>query len=215
MDFVQSKDELIEELRIGGIKDEKVLEAIKLVPREYFVSSKFKKYAYTNKALPIAKRQTISQPLVVALMTSALEPDLSDKVLEIGTGSGYQAAVLSGMVKKIITIEFFKHLSNLTKKRLEKLGFENIYFIVGDGRRGFEQEAPYDKIIITAASDQVPKTLVNQLKTNGILVAPIGEAIEQKLLKFKKINQHLIQVEDLGSCQFVPLLGKPRFGTVN
>jgi protein-L-isoaspartate(D-aspartate) O-methyltransferase len=169
---------LADELRREGIRDERVLSAIAAVPREYFVDRPFEGVAYENMALPIACGQTISQPYVVAYMTEVLQVDARSRVLEIGTGSGYQAAVLSQLCRRVYTIERHRPLLEEAERRFKALRIENIASRLGDGFGGWPEQAPFDLILMTAAADSVPPALMEQLKLGGILVAPIGAATQ-------------------------------------
>ena len=192
------------------IKDKKVIGAFKKVPRENFMKPEHKKEAYGDYPLPIGEGQTISQPTTVMLMTEALELKKNDKVLEIGAGSGYQAAIISNLVGengKIISTEIIKELAEFAQKNIEKLNLKNVKIIRHDGSNGYKKEAPYDKIIITAACPKIPKPLVHQLKEDGIIVAPVGNMVEQIMVKARKNKSKLIE-EKLGDFMFVPMKGK-------
>src|SRR3972149_8746625 len=184
-----------------------VIEAMRSVPRHYFVPEKLRDQAYEDMALPIGKEQTISQPSLVAFMTNILEMGESDKVLEIGTGSGYQAAILGKAARQVITIERIAGLAEKAEKLLKRLGFLNITVICGDGTLGYPQEAPYDAIIVTAAFEKVPPPLLEQLKDGGRLLMPVGGRDLQKLLKITKQGDGFIEKEIL-PVQFVPLIGE-------
>ena len=187
--------------------DARVIEAISTVPRHYFVPEKLRDQAYEDMALPIGKEQTISQPSLVAFMTNVLETGESDKVLEIGTGSGYQAAILGKAARQVITIERIAGLAEKAEKLLKRSGFLNITVICGDGTLGYPQEAPYDAIIVTAAFEKVPPPLLEQLKDGGRLLMPVGGRDVQKLLKITKQGKNYLEKE-LISVQFVPLVGE-------
>ena len=194
----------------GVIKDKKVIDAFKKVPRELFVAEDRKEEAYGDYPLPIGESQTISQPTTVMIMTQALELKNGDKVLEVGSGSGYQAAIISNIVGntgKVISTEIVDELVKLAKSNIEKLKLKNVKIIRHDGSKGYAKEAPYDKVIITAACPKIPKPLISQLKENGIIVAPVGNMNEQAMIKGKKIKGKLVE-ENLGSFMFVPLKGK-------
>ncbi len=200
-------EELILELKKWGIKNQKILETIKFVPRERFVKKEYFNSAYGNYPLGINCNQTISQPYIVAYMTEKLELKKSDKVLEIGTGSGYQTAILAKLSNKVFTVERFEKLYKKAKKTLSSLGIKNVYFKMGDGKQGWKENAPFDKIIITAAAkeeSEISKTLFPQLKEGGIMVAPIGENY-QNLYIFKKENDEIKKYRDI-SVLFVPLV---------
>ena len=201
---------LLMELRGLGIIDARTLGAIERVPREAFVPGAFKDQAWENVALPIGHAQTISQPLVVALMTQALEIGERHKVLEIGTGSGYQAAVLSKLCRRVFTIERHRNLLKEAEKRFAELKLHNITTRFGDGSKGWPEQQPFDRIIVTAAAPSVPQILLDSLAEGGILVAPVGEERrEQQLLRIRR-DQGFV-TEDLGPVRFVPLVaGLPR-----
>lgn len=195
------------ELRAEGITDRDVLSAIERTPREEFVAEQFRDRAYENTALPIAEGQTISQPFIVALMTQSLELHKRAKVLEIGTGCGYQAAVLSQLCRRVYTIERHRALARDAMKRLRELGYDNVTTMIGDGTKGWPQQAPFDRIIATAAApDRVPQDLFDQLADGGILVAPIGQSpMDQYLWRYRK-NGDEITEERLCAVRFVPLV---------
>jgi protein-L-isoaspartate(D-aspartate) O-methyltransferase len=202
---------LVMELRGAGIADRRVLNAIERVPREAFVPSVLAEQAYENVALPIGSGQTISQPLVVALMTEALDVTERHKVLEIGTGSGYQAAVLARLCRRVFTIERHRPLLKEAEKRFADLRIHNVTTRFGDGTKGWPEQAPFDRIIVTAAAPDIPRPLIEGLAPDGILVAPVGpERAEQQLLRVRRVEGEPI-VEDLGPVRFVPLVeGLPR-----
>jgi protein-L-isoaspartate(D-aspartate) O-methyltransferase len=200
------KIRLLMELRAGGVIDTRVLSAIELTPRENFVEHNFLDQAYDNAALPIGCGQTISQPLVVGLMTQALEVGDRMKVLEIGTGSGYQTAVLSKLARRVYTIERHRPLLKQAEERFRQLRLHNITSVAGDGFKGWPEQAPFDRIILTAAPFDVPKTLLDQLGEGGILVAPLGDVDgEQHLVKYTRRDGDF-DIETLISVRFVPLL---------
>jgi len=190
-----------------GIRDKRVIEVMKKVPRHLFVPEDIIESAYDDRALPIGRGQTISQPYIVALMTELLELKGDDKVLEIGTGSGYQAAILAELVKEVYTIERVEPLAEEAKRRFEKLGLKNIKVYVKDGTEGLPDESPFDKIIITAATPDIPQPLVEQLKEGGIIVAPVGERYSQYMLKAIKKGKEL-ERSYLIPVAFVPLIGR-------
>ena len=198
-------------LRRRGIMNADVLRAMDEVPREYFVLAEFAQAAYLDQALPIECGQTISQPYVVAFMTERLEIEPTDRVLEIGTGSGYQTAVLSRLAAEVVSIERYRTLAEAARGRLRTLGFANVDILVGDGLEGAEELAPFDRIIVTAAAEKVPQALVNQLAKGGIMILPLGpQQGTQTLVKLTK-NDDGIAREDLIAVRFVPLLpGKAR-----
>jgi protein-L-isoaspartate(D-aspartate) O-methyltransferase len=198
--------ELVNVIRKKGIKDEAVLNAINAIPRHFFFDSALHSHAYEDKAFPIGEGQTISQPYTVAFQTELLEVRPGDKILEVGTGSGYQAAVLFLLEAEVHTIEYQPKLYERTKKFLPRLGV-NINFYQGDGSKGFPNEAPYDKIIVTAGAPVVPHELLKQLKINGILVIPVGDRSTQKMMKLTKVSESRILQEEYDNFAFVPLLG--------
>jgi protein-L-isoaspartate(D-aspartate) O-methyltransferase len=204
---------LLMELRGLGITDARVLGAIERVQREAFIPAAFRDQAWENVALPIGQAQTISQPLVVALMTQALEAGERHKVLEIGTGSGYQAAVLAKLCRRVFTMERHRPLLKEAEKRFAELKIHNITTRFGDGSRGWPEQAPFDRIMITAAAPEVPQVLLDSLAEGGFLVAPVGEERRgQQLVRIRRRDGVLI-TEDLGPVRFVPLVaGLPRNG---
>ena len=190
-----------------GVKDKRVLDAMASVEREKFVPAEQRPYAYADGPLDIGHRQTISQPYIVAFMTEALDLQPTDKVLEIGTGSGYQAAVLAEIAKEVYTIEIVAPLAERSGKLLQTLGYKNIHTRTGDGYKGWPEAAPFDKIILTAAPPQVPQQLLDQLKTGGKMVLPVGENV-QELLRLTKTEAG-IKRENLLAVRFVPMTGEP------
>jgi protein-L-isoaspartate(D-aspartate) O-methyltransferase len=202
-----TKIRLIMELRREGITDTRVLAAIERTPRDAFVAAPFKDQAYENVALPISQGQTISQPLVVAYMTQALELGERMKVLEIGTGSGYQAAVLAHLADRVVTVERYRTLADQASERLHALGLDNVKVILGDGTLGAPDERPFDRIMVTAAAGEVPQSLLDQLKEGGYLIAPLGPAgAVQTLVRIRKKPGREIEREDLMAVRFVPLV---------
>jgi protein-L-isoaspartate(D-aspartate) O-methyltransferase len=207
MEYDKLRNDMVKsQIEARGIVDQRVLKAMQAIPRELFVPDNMKASAYDDNPLPIGKGQTISQPYIVALMTELLELKGDEKVLEIGAGSGYQAAILSKLTKKIITVERVKELAQRTKKLLGKNGYDNITVLHGDGTKGYEKEAPYDAIIITAAAQKIPKKLIEQLANNGRLVAPIGPRYHQELVRIRKRN-NVLEEDYHGGVIFVPLIG--------
>lgn len=198
-----------EHLRGRDISDPRVLEAMRRVPRHKFVPPAQEPFAYSDFALPIGHHQTISQPYVVALMTQALELKPGDRVLEIGTGSGYQAAVLSELVREVYTIEIVEPLASQARDRLQKLGYNNVSVRHGDGYKGWPEHAPFDAIVITAAAPEVPQPLIDQLKTGGRMVLPVEAEVMQKLLLIRKHADGVIQ-EVITGVRFVPMTGAVR-----
>ena len=202
-----SRKRLIDEVRGWGVKDERVLKVLEQVPRHEFLDDAFKGRAYENNALPIGEAQTISQPYIVALMTEAILQGGAKphKVLEIGTGSGYQTAVLAELVPAVFTIERLRRLSEQARRRLEKLDYHNIFFTYADGMLGWPSHAPYDAIVVTAATDRVPPALLDQLAVGGRLVIPVGPSGAQALRLITKTATGT-QTRELGAVSFVPLL---------
>ena len=201
-----SRKRLIDEVRAWGVKDERVLKVLEKVPRHEFLDDAMKSRAYENNALPIGLAQTISQPYIVALMTEAiLKSGVPHKVLEIGTGSGYQTAVLAELIPSVFTVERLRPLSEQARKRLTAMDYHNILFSYGDGMNGWPSHAPYDAIVVTAAADKVHPALLAQLAPNGRLVIPVGPPGAQALKLFHKQDMGMTESE-LGAVSFVPLL---------
>lgn len=192
-------------LRRRGITDPNVLRAMDQVPREYFVPPQYAALAYSDQALPIACGQTISQPYVVAYMTEQLAVAPGHRVLEIGTGSGYQAAVLSRLAAEVVSIERYRTLAEAAQIRFETLGYANIEVVVGDGRGGVPARAPYDRILVTAAAETAPAALLDQLAEDGVIVLPLGPDRSQAIVKLTKRAEGLVRA-DLIAVRFVPLL---------
>jgi len=199
--------ELIRELRSQGITDERVLDAIANTPRERFLPERLQSAAYENRALPIDCEQTISQPYIVALMTEALQLTGDAHVLEIGTGSGYQTAILAQLCGEVYTVERWPELARPARELLSELGFSNISYFAGDGTLGLKKYAPYDGIIVTAAAPQIPSSYWEQLNLDGRLVMPVGEEDSQELSRYRKTVDGW-QTERLCSCRFVKLIGR-------
>ncbi len=200
------RNKLVKILEKKGISDPNVLKAIGKVPRHVFFETALLEHAYQDKAFPIGEGQTISQPYTVAFQSEKLEIKPGDKVLEIGTGSGYQACILLELGAKVYTIEYNQKLYERTKVTLPKLGYKP-YFFLGDGSKGLPAKAPYDKIIVTAGAPVVPKSLTDQLADNGILIIPVGNRAKQLMLRITKKKNELI-TEEFDNFAFVPLLGK-------
>lgn len=200
-------ERLLEELSREGITDPRVLDAIRRVPRERFVPEECRPYAYRNIPLPIGHGQTISQPFVVALMTQALQLRGTEKVLEVGTGSGYQSAILGELARRVVSLERIESLAEAARGRLAELGYSNVQVLVGDGSVGFPPEAPFDAIIVTAASPRVPQPLLEQLAEGGRLIVPVGSAHSQELLLYSLRGERL-SASRLGPVRFVPLVGE-------
>jgi protein-L-isoaspartate(D-aspartate) O-methyltransferase len=205
-DFARARIELIEHLR-REIKDNRVLSAMARVPRELFVPHFYRQAAYENRPLPIDLGQTISQPLIVAMMTQALELNGEEKVLEVGTGSGYQSAILAELARNVVTVERHHKLAEKAREVLGTLGYRNIEFHLAESALGWRRGAPYDGIIVTAGAPAVPDELLTQLADDGRLVIPVGSQFEQDLLKITRRENEII-VDSLGPCRFVPLIGE-------
>jgi protein-L-isoaspartate(D-aspartate) O-methyltransferase len=193
-----------------GIKDPALLKAMDKVPRHRFVPPGFRHQAYADHPLPIAEGQTISQPYVVALMTDLLELKPGDRVLEIGTGSGYQAAVLAEIVKEVYSIEIRKPLADGSRQLLQELGYRNVKVKYGDGYFGWPEHAPFDAIIITAAANHIPPPLIKQLKEGGRFILPLGSTVYYQMLTLVKKEDEEIRMKQFGSVRFVPMTGKVR-----
>jgi protein-L-isoaspartate(D-aspartate) O-methyltransferase len=208
-DFAAAREKMVErQIAARGIRDERVLTAMRAVPREAFVPEHLHEFAYEDAPLPIEADQTISQPYIVALMLEAAELEGSDKVLEVGSGSGYAAAVLAQVVDEVIAIERHLELAQLAGGRMERLGYENVTIYEGDGTHGFAQEAPFDAIIVSASGSHVPDVLLQQLEVGGRLVMPVGEpGAVQKLLKIIRTSEGEYEQEEMGAVRFVPLIG--------
>ncbi|MGI9428141.1 MAG: protein-L-isoaspartate(D-aspartate) O-methyltransferase [Bythopirellula sp.] len=195
-----------QEIEAAGVTHAGVLKSMRSTPRHEFVPGGFRKQAYFDAALPIGDRQTISPPFVVAYMTQQLQPMPSDKVLEIGTGSGYQAAVLSSLVAEVYTIEIVEKLGRRAKRTLQRLGYENVQVRIGDGYLGWPEAAPFDKIIVTCSPEAIPQPLIEQLKEGGQMVVPVGERYQQNLYRVTK-QQGKLARETLRATLFVPMTG--------
>ena len=205
--FEARKIRLVMELRQKGVTDQGVLSAIERVPREAFIPGAFHDQAYENTALPIGQGQTISQPSVVGFMTQALEVGERMKVLEVGTGCGYQAAVLSRLCRRVYSIERFRSLLLTTDVRLRELRINNVTTRWGDGIGGWPEQAPFDRMILTAAASKVPESLLEQMTDDGIIIAPVGATSrDQTLMKFKHLSNGKWKSEPLWPVRFVPML---------
>jgi protein-L-isoaspartate(D-aspartate) O-methyltransferase len=200
------KIKLVMDLRRQGLRDARVLSALELTPRDLFVPEAFADQAYDDQALPIACGQTISQPYIVAFMTQALELGDRMKVLEVGTGSGYQAAVLSALCRRVYTVERYRTLLREAEKRFESLELGNVTTRFGDGLKGWPEQAPFDRIIVTAATEEIPTTFIEQLKIGGVMILPLGPAQDsQSLVRIRRTEAGFDQ-EDLLSVRFVPIV---------
>jgi len=206
MDFAAARAELVRQLSTE-IRDKRVLAAMARVPRECFVPPEERHLAYEDRPLPIGFDQTISQPFIIALMTEALELTGDEKVLEVGTGSGYQAAILAELARLVITTERIPALAETARKVLDKLGYKNVVVHLAEETLGWQKEAPYNAIIVTSGAPKVPPDLLAQLAIGGRLVIPVGSLYLQELYKItRRIKKN--KVETLGGCRFVPLIGK-------
>ena len=198
---------MVDEQIVGrGVKDERVLAAMRKVPRQEFLPEAIRGMAYADNALPIGEGQTMSQPYMVALMSELLELTGAERVLEIGTGSGYQAAVLAGLCEKVYTVERVKSLAEKARATLDRLGYKNVAIKVYDGTYGWKEMAPFDAVMVTAGAPEIPAPLVEQLKNGGRMVIPVGERYGQSLLKVSKTAEGTVTQRSI-PCVFVPLIG--------
>lgn len=197
-----------QQLRLRDITDERVLQAMLNVPRHRFVPPELRHLAYDDSPLPIGREQTISQPYIVALMTQLVDPQDDDRVLDVGTGSGYQAAVLGELARKVYSIEILCPLAEAARERLKGLGYQNIEVSCGDGYRGWEAHAPFDVIVVAAAPEQVPQPLIDQLAPGGRLVIPVGDFNGQTLLLIEKAENGTLTRRNIIPVQFVPMTGE-------
>ncbi|GLI47332.1 protein-L-isoaspartate O-methyltransferase [Methanoculleus bourgensis] len=195
------------QVRARGVRDERVLAAMRKIPRHLFVPKGFERAAYEDRPLPIGEGQTISQPYIVAVMTEQLELQPQDRVLEVGTGSGYQAALLAELAGSVVSIERLTSLADQAQKNLARAGVTGVQIVIGDGTEGYPPEAPYDAIIVTAASPGVPQPLIDQLAEGGRLIAPVGPRECQDLIKLVK-REGRVESIPLGGVCFVPLIGQ-------
>ena len=211
-DFSEDRRRLVAELKAEGIENERVLAAIGRVAREEFVGSGQRELAYRNSALPIGEGQTISQPFVVALMTQELRLEGDERVLEVGTGSGYQTALLAELAREVISVERHPPLLERARQVLTTLGYRNVQLHLTNGSLGWPAQAPYDRIIVTAGAPQVPGPLLDQLAPQGRLVIPVGAAEQQELLLVTRQNREVRRIT-LGPVRFVPLVGEARWNS--
>ncbi len=208
IDFSKARLKMVEEQIVSrGIKDDKLVAAMKKIPRHLFVEEALQSQAYTDHPLPIGEKQTISQPYMVAIMTEALLLTGKEKVLEIGTGSGYQAAILAELSEKVFSVERIRSLAIRARKLLYELGYFNVEIKIFDGTFGWIEESPFDAIMVTAGSPDIPQPLIDQLSIGGRLVIPVGDALVQDLFRVTKTEEG-VKKEDLGGCRFVKLIGK-------
>lgn len=209
-DFKRQREEMVSyQIEKRGIKEKSVLQALKNVPRHLFVSNDLQSLAYTDRPLPIGYGQTISQPYIVALMTELLNLKAGDKVLEIGTGSGYQAAILSEITKEVYTVEIIEELGKSAKKRLKDLGYKSIKCKIGDGYYGWKKYAPFDRIMVTAAATHIPPSLIRQLKKGGKMCIPVGNPfLTQNLILIEKDKEGNLKTRNILPVRFVPLTGR-------
>lgn len=206
-EYILERENMVTEQIIRrGVSDKLVLSAMRIVPRHEFVPVNMKSRAYEDSPLQIGENQTISQPYIVAIMTELLELKGGEKILEIGTGSGYQAAILAEIVKEVYTIEILKPLADSADERLHRLGYENITVKYGDGYQGWKKHAPFDGIIVTAAPDHIPQPLIDQLKIGGRMVIPVGNKFQELRLIIKKDKS--VSEKDIISVRFVPMTGE-------
>lgn len=207
--FTSAREWMVEsQIQRRGVNDVLVLRAMRKVPRHRFVPQHLWDQAYNDYPLPIGENQTISQPYIVAMMTEALELVGTEKVLEIGAGSGYQAAIIAELAKEVYTIERLPSLAHSAEQVLKKLGYKNVKVIVADGTLGWPPQAPYDAIMVTAGAPQVPQPLVEQLALGGRLVIPVGDRYSQNLTRIRRTWQGDLKTEYLGGCRFVKLIGE-------
>jgi protein-L-isoaspartate(D-aspartate) O-methyltransferase len=206
----QRKKMVDSQIRSRGVRDERVLRAMEKIPRHLFIDEGLIDQAYNDNPLPIGEKQTISQPYIVALMTEALELKGREKVLELGTGSGYEAAILAELADRVFTIERIASLAQKARKLLESLNYYNVVIRVGDGTYGWREESPFDAIAVSAGSPSIPRMLVEQLAIGGRLVIPVGGRYSQSLIKLTRLSENPDDVkrEDLGGCRFVNLIGE-------
>lgn len=208
INFQKARDRMIETQLISrGIKDARVLEAMRKVPRHLFVEEALQDQSYSDHPLPIGEKQTISQPYIVALMTEVLQLQGHEKVLEIGTGSGYQAAVLAELADRVFSIERFPSLAFRANQTLQKLGYQNVIIRVADGTLGWPEEGPFDAIMATAGTPKIPQPLLDQLIMGGKLVAPVGDRLTQELVLVERVPEG-IRKTNFGAVRFVDLVGK-------
>jgi len=206
--YRNEREEMVEfQIRARGVRDERVLAAMRKIPRHVFVPENWERAAYEDRPLPIGEGQTISQPYIVAVMTEQLDLSPQDRVLEIGTGSGYQAALLAELTGTVISIERLPEIADRARENLARAGVTGVRIVVGDGTEGYPPEAPYDAVIVTAATPEIPKPLIDQLGKGGRLIAPVGPRDCQDLIKLVK-REGRVETIPLGGVCFVPLIGQ-------
>jgi len=208
-EFAQQREQMVEtQLKSRDIRNERVLEAMKKVPRHLFMPASVRQYAYVDSPVPIGQRQTISQPYIVALMTQTVDPKPGDRSLEVGTGSGYQAAVLGELVQEVYTIEIIPDLAERAEKALADLGYDNVEVRQGDGYQGWPEKAPFDIILITAAPEEIPQPLIHQLAEGGRLVVPVGPQGEAQTLTLVTKEKGELKRAYITDVRFVPMTGE-------
>lgn len=209
MDFEKQRRSLVEELGTKGIRDTRVIEAIARTPRHLFVPEPLRAQAYRNVSLPLPEGQSISQPITVARMIEAVELSGTERVLEIGTGSGYLTALLAGLCHQVFSIERIERLARQARRVLDSLGIYNVNIMVGDGTLGWNKYRPYDAVLVSAAGMEIPSVLVDQLVEGGRMVFPLGDAASQELMLIRKLSTG-IERRSIDPCNFVPLIGRNR-----
>ena len=207
-EYKRERDRMVDgQIRARGIKDAAVLRAMRKVPRHMFVPEQLRRHAYADRPLPIGLEQTISQPAIVAYMTEAAQVSKEDKVLEIGTGSGYQAAVLAELAREVYTIEIIPELAEGARRVLAELGYKNVHLRTGNGYLGWPEQAPFDAIVVTAAPDEIPQALVDQLAVGGRMVIPVGTAYQEMVI-VERTSEGVTKKKTI-PVRFVPMTGKP------
>lgn len=205
--FTKAREQMVQQQIVArGVQDTATLRAMRKVPRHEFVLPELLGYAYDDTPLPIGSDQTISQPYIVALMTELIKPRKGQRVLEVGTGSGYQAAVLAEIVDSVFTIEILPELAASSAKQLQRLGYRNVIVRCGDGYTGWKEAGPFDGILVTAAAESIPPALIEQLKVGGILVIPVGSATSVQALTVVKKNRSTLEKQTIAPVRFVPLI---------
>ena len=207
IDFEQSRSQMVEEqIEARGIVDSRVLEAMLRVPRHEYVPLEYRAFAYSDTPLPIGLEQTISQPYIVALMTELIQPEAGDRLLEVGTGSGYQAAVAAELVSEVYSIEIIPELARSAADRLERLGVSNVLVREGDGYLGWPEQSPFDGILVTAGAGDIPEPLVEQLSPGSRMIIPVGDSSSVQILKvIEKLSEGEVEIRDVAPVRFVPL----------